>query len=89
MNIEQLKIEFEVYRVKQEEWYEKGFIRIGDMRLSGDTIFLGVENNNMDEIWISGDGTDTNKYVFFNSNIFELFSSIREYYTDKDLREYS
>jgi hypothetical protein len=77
-DIEELKQELDLYKEKYEKYHKQGFITIGLFEIN-DAILLGVEENNLDEIWkLNGDWGDEQPYCQkLTSNIFEFVNLFR------------
>lgn len=90
ISYEELVKEYEEYEKRIEEWHQEGFIKIGYMGSFTDLILLGVEEKNLDEIWIFGNeiwSCTSNFYEKFASNIFDFMSTLEQYWSNEHLLE--
>lgn len=80
--------EYSLYSQKYEVWHNEGFIKLGYMA-NWDVILLGIEEYNLDEIWVQGEAIAPGKPHRFANNIFEFMSNVYQYFTDEDLVDYT
>lgn len=80
--------EYSLYSQKYEVWHNEGFIKLGYMA-NWDVILLGIEEYNLDEIWVHGEAIAPEKPHRFAKNIFEFMSNLYQYFTDEDLVDYT
>src|SRR5690606_1187404 len=76
---EEINDELELYKTKYDDYHKQGFIRIGLFEIN-DSILVGKEESNLDEIWkLNGDWGEEKPYMEkLASNIFEFVNSFEE-----------
>lgn len=88
LSCKELLNEYLLYSHKHEVWHNEGCIKLGYMA-HWDVILLGIEEHNLDEIWVRGEAIGNEKPHKIAKDIFELMSNLYQYYNDEDLVDYT
>lgn len=78
-DFEEINKELKLYKNKYDDYHKHGFIKIGLFEIN-DSILIGKEESNLDEIWkLNGDWGEEKPYMEkLASNIFEFVNSFEE-----------